>query len=248
MLHHRLLPVAGALAAALVAATPAAAAPPSKAARVATSLTLTQTATYDEPLHYGFEDCFHRYWTRAEARETWKVQTRTRTIGVSRGPGGGSIDYGGRISLDDLASVIPGLNATSTRTRSSSRDSGYDPGDCGPPDSGGFEPTPLVSDCGSLSFDAFVLLELRGGKVTPTVTPHPKETRRDGYSSCILPLPAKARADFNVASQQLPLSDLLDPDQRLHVVLGSQTWTERKDHGTAKVTVRWQLRMKRVGR
>ncbi|HEY8583870.1 MAG TPA: hypothetical protein VIL49_13015, partial [Capillimicrobium sp.] len=176
-----------------------------------------------------------------------KVRSRPRVIGVSRGPGGAYLDYGGEIDISDTASLIQGLNATSTVSRSSSRDSGSDPGACGS-GSGDMDPAPLVSDCGTLSFDSFVTLDFHQGRVTPKLVPHPKETRRDSFDNCILLTPKEARVGFNEASQDFPLSDLLDPEQRLHVVLGRKSFTQRDDHATRTLTVQWQLRMKRVGR
>lgn len=243
MFHARLVTAAAVLAASVAAAAPAAqAAPPSSKARFLTSIKLTQTATFDEPRHFTGADCFHRFWREMKAKETWTVSARPKVLGITRVGSNAIVDFGGR--LDDLASLIPGLDARSAVSRDADITTGSEPGDCG--GSGGMDPAPLTRDCGARTFDSVVMLEFQRGKVTPLVGEAPTSEGKSGYDDCPLPYPASASAGFNEVGQDLPVRDLMDPEQRLHVVFGNKTFREKGDGWTATLRVHWELRMKRV--
>ena len=93
----------------------------------------TRTVSWNEPSHqFGSNDCYHRQYTYANGKETWKVKSKPAKLMFVRAPGSRLVvlhngtwdpyEFGREHAFSEAAGII---------TRSANRVSGWQPGPCG---------------------------------------------------------------------------------------------------------------------
>jgi hypothetical protein len=256
MLTRRRVPLVLALAA--VGGAAGASAQPASAlseAHYLAKFDATFHATFDEPRHMTYRDCYRTWNHESGGEETWHVwSTGTNKVRVTSNGTSPQLQFGAFGYSDDLPHS--GLVGKGTRVRSRHEATTFTAGSCGVLQEPMMDP-PKPTDCGTRMINYEIQLVNKGTEITPDVLQSGNGIREKlGFDNCSIPMPENVlegswpAVSATLMSKGKPVRSFFGSQETL-TATGKWSTDGKRDLEwggvlTGNVTVNWKLTLTRV--